>query len=335
MPIEVEAQSLEQVDEALAAGADIILLDNLSIERHQRGRAAHRRARARSRSPAASRSIAFRSSPTTGADYVSVGALTHSAPAADLSFELEPDSDPPSRTRMSEPLPADSRQRSPRARIAAALSAAGRVLFAEIGSTNDVAPALAEARRAGGSRRRRVRADGGPRPARPRVVLAAGRRTLRLGRLSAVRRAAPLLTLAGGVAVADGIRARHRLAGRRSSGRTTSSSTVAHARAAAASSPASSPKRRPARRPAVRRARLRHQPAAGGVSAGARRRGRRRSRPSWDGRRRRAWCSPRCSPRSTRRSRALEAGDGAPLLARWRALAPSAIGAACRGTTTA
>ena len=27
----------------------------------------------------------------TGADYVSVGALTHSAPAADLSFELEPD----------------------------------------------------------------------------------------------------------------------------------------------------------------------------------------------------------------------------------------------------
>jgi nicotinate-nucleotide pyrophosphorylase (carboxylating) len=27
----------------------------------------------------------------TGADYVSVGALTHSAPAADISFELEPD----------------------------------------------------------------------------------------------------------------------------------------------------------------------------------------------------------------------------------------------------
>jgi nicotinate-nucleotide pyrophosphorylase (carboxylating) len=27
----------------------------------------------------------------TGADYVSVGALTHSAPAADLSFEIEPD----------------------------------------------------------------------------------------------------------------------------------------------------------------------------------------------------------------------------------------------------
>src|SRR4029079_4667605 len=32
MPIEIEAQSLEQVDQALAAGADIILLDNLSID---------------------------------------------------------------------------------------------------------------------------------------------------------------------------------------------------------------------------------------------------------------------------------------------------------------
>ena len=45
MPIEVEAQSLEQVDEALAAGVDIILLDNLSTDGHPRGRAAHRRAR--------------------------------------------------------------------------------------------------------------------------------------------------------------------------------------------------------------------------------------------------------------------------------------------------
>ncbi len=54
------------------------------------GRAASPAAR-RSRSPAASRSSACRSSRATGADYVSVGALTHSAPAADLSFEIEPD----------------------------------------------------------------------------------------------------------------------------------------------------------------------------------------------------------------------------------------------------
>ena len=44
MPIEIEAQSLDQVDEAIRAGADIVLLDNLSTERHEGGRAAHRRA---------------------------------------------------------------------------------------------------------------------------------------------------------------------------------------------------------------------------------------------------------------------------------------------------
>ena len=90
MPIEVEAQSLEQVDEAVAAGADIILLDNLSIDDDPRGGAAHRRPRedrALRRRHARSHSGAR----ATGADYVSVGALTHSAPAADLSFELEPD----------------------------------------------------------------------------------------------------------------------------------------------------------------------------------------------------------------------------------------------------
>jgi nicotinate-nucleotide pyrophosphorylase (carboxylating) len=62
MPTEVEAQSLSQVDDALAAGADIVLLDNLStadiIERSS-GAAAGRRPR----SPAASRWPACPSSP--------------------------------------------------------------------------------------------------------------------------------------------------------------------------------------------------------------------------------------------------------------------------------
>ena len=91
MPIEVEAQSLADVDAAIAAGADVILLDNLSIERHPRGRRAHR-------GPRQDRDLRRRdarahaaSSRDTGADYVSVGALTHSAPAVDLSFEIEPD----------------------------------------------------------------------------------------------------------------------------------------------------------------------------------------------------------------------------------------------------
>ena len=46
MPIEIEAQSLAQVDEALAAGADTILLDNLSSRRDSRGRGPHARSSA-------------------------------------------------------------------------------------------------------------------------------------------------------------------------------------------------------------------------------------------------------------------------------------------------
>jgi nicotinate-nucleotide pyrophosphorylase (carboxylating) len=90
LPIEIEAQSLEQVDQALAAGADIILVDNLPIVEV---REAVRRIAARAKVEI-SGGVTLERIPelaATGADYVSVGALTHSAPAADLSFELEPD----------------------------------------------------------------------------------------------------------------------------------------------------------------------------------------------------------------------------------------------------
>ena len=90
MPLEIEAQSLQQVDEALAAGADIILLDNLSTPEIID---AVRRIAGRARIEI-SGGVTLDRIPelaATGADYVSVGALTHSAPAADLSFELEPD----------------------------------------------------------------------------------------------------------------------------------------------------------------------------------------------------------------------------------------------------
>jgi nicotinate-nucleotide pyrophosphorylase (carboxylating) len=89
MPIEIEAQSLAQVDEALAAGADIILLDNLAIDEM---REALRRIGGRAQVEL-SGGVTLDRIPelaSTGAHYVSVGALTHSAPAADLSFELEP-----------------------------------------------------------------------------------------------------------------------------------------------------------------------------------------------------------------------------------------------------
>jgi len=89
MPIEIEAQSLAQVTEALDAGVDTILLDNLSLEQireavEQVGGLAHTEI---------SGGVLLERMPelaSTGADSVSVGALTHSAPAIDISFELEP-----------------------------------------------------------------------------------------------------------------------------------------------------------------------------------------------------------------------------------------------------
>jgi nicotinate-nucleotide pyrophosphorylase (carboxylating) len=90
LPLEIEAQSLAQVDAALASGADIILLDNLPLEEI---REAVRRIAGRAKTEVSGGVTLERMGAlaSTGADYVSVGALTHSAPAADLSFEVEPD----------------------------------------------------------------------------------------------------------------------------------------------------------------------------------------------------------------------------------------------------
>jgi nicotinate-nucleotide pyrophosphorylase (carboxylating) len=88
-PIEVEAQTLDEVDEAIAAGAEVILADNMSIDNI---RETVRRARGHARVEI-SGGVTLERVPTlaaTGADFVSVGALTHSAPAVDISFEIEP-----------------------------------------------------------------------------------------------------------------------------------------------------------------------------------------------------------------------------------------------------
>jgi nicotinate-nucleotide pyrophosphorylase (carboxylating) len=89
VPLEVECRSLQEVDEALAAQAPQILLDNMSPEQL---RAAVRRVAGRA-SLEASGGVTLetiREIATTGVDFISVGALTHSAPALDLSLILEP-----------------------------------------------------------------------------------------------------------------------------------------------------------------------------------------------------------------------------------------------------
>jgi nicotinate-nucleotide pyrophosphorylase (carboxylating) len=89
LPIEVEVETLEDVDAALEARADILLLDNMTIDQI---REAVRRSRGRAKTEI-SGGVTLERVPelaATGADYVSSGALTHSAPAVDISFEIEP-----------------------------------------------------------------------------------------------------------------------------------------------------------------------------------------------------------------------------------------------------
>jgi nicotinate-nucleotide pyrophosphorylase (carboxylating) len=87
-PLEVEAQTLEQVREALAAEVEIIMLDNLDDAAVQ---LAIREIAGRARTELSGMMTLERVQRLagSGADAVSIGALTHSARAADLSLELE------------------------------------------------------------------------------------------------------------------------------------------------------------------------------------------------------------------------------------------------------
>jgi len=89
MPTEVEVETLDQVAEALEGGADVLLLDNMSTADVL---TAVQRCSGRAKVEVSGGITAERIPEivATGANYVSVGALTHSAQAIDLSFELEP-----------------------------------------------------------------------------------------------------------------------------------------------------------------------------------------------------------------------------------------------------
>lgn len=87
--VEVEVETLAELDEALAAGATSVLLDNFTT--YDLRRAVERVAgRARLEVSGGVTRDRVPEIASTGADTVSIGALTHSAPAVDLSFELEP-----------------------------------------------------------------------------------------------------------------------------------------------------------------------------------------------------------------------------------------------------
>jgi nicotinate-nucleotide pyrophosphorylase (carboxylating) len=86
--LEVECATRAEVDEALAAGATRILLDNMGPD-ELRAVVAHVAGRARLEASGGIGFDTLRSHAETGVDWISIGALTHSAPALDLSLLLE------------------------------------------------------------------------------------------------------------------------------------------------------------------------------------------------------------------------------------------------------
>ncbi len=87
LPIEVEAETLDDVVEALEAGADAILLDNMAPEELRRA-VALVAGRAKLEASGGVSLETVRAVAETGVDFISVGALTHSAPALDFSLEV-------------------------------------------------------------------------------------------------------------------------------------------------------------------------------------------------------------------------------------------------------
>ena len=91
--VEVEADNLEQVQQAVAAGADYILLDNMSVEDLRA--AVWLVNEDQKPKPAAAVSLpTVRAIAETGVDFISVGGLTHSARASDIALDFEPSRKP-------------------------------------------------------------------------------------------------------------------------------------------------------------------------------------------------------------------------------------------------
>jgi nicotinate-nucleotide pyrophosphorylase (carboxylating) len=86
--LEVEVRDADEIDQALAAGAPRLLLDNMS-EEQLRAAVAQVAGRARLEASGGVTLQTLRSRAETGIEWISMGALTHSAPALDLSLTME------------------------------------------------------------------------------------------------------------------------------------------------------------------------------------------------------------------------------------------------------
>lgn len=88
LKIEVEADTLEQVEQAVEAGADMVLLDNMNVVQL---RLAVRACKGKALTEASGgvNLASVRAIAETGVDFISVGALTHSARAVDIGLDFE------------------------------------------------------------------------------------------------------------------------------------------------------------------------------------------------------------------------------------------------------
>jgi nicotinate-nucleotide pyrophosphorylase (carboxylating) len=86
--VEIEVTTYEEAEEALAGGADVVLLDNMSVEEMQRA-VELLRGRALTEASGGITLSNIRAIAETGVDIISSGSLTHSAKALDISLDIE------------------------------------------------------------------------------------------------------------------------------------------------------------------------------------------------------------------------------------------------------
>lgn len=85
--IEIECDTLEQAQEAIAAGADIILLDNMTPDMLKRA-VEFNQGKAVLEASGGVNLVTVRPIAETGVDYISIGRLTHSAPSVDIGLDM-------------------------------------------------------------------------------------------------------------------------------------------------------------------------------------------------------------------------------------------------------
>jgi nicotinate-nucleotide pyrophosphorylase (carboxylating) len=88
LPLEVECQSIADIDEALNAGADRLLLDNMNTD-ELRQAVVHVNGRATLEASGGYTIDTVRAAAETGVNFISMGSITHGAPAMDLSLVVD------------------------------------------------------------------------------------------------------------------------------------------------------------------------------------------------------------------------------------------------------